>query len=71
MAKVEMIKRLFKGDEPIVCKECGKDAKEETEDIMLFMPYCGNCRMRIEDANHNYCGNCGDVLLWDKSEGGE
>lgn len=64
MAKIEMIKRLFKGDESIVCGECGKVAKGGTEDIMLHMPYCGNCKRRVEDANHNYCGNCGEALVW-------
>lgn len=61
---VKMIKRLFKGTEPIKCPDCGKIAQEATNDLMIHMPYCGSCGKRIEDASQNYCGHCGKVLYW-------
>ena len=64
MAKVKMIKRLFKGKEAIICHECSKIVKEATDDILIFVPYCGDCGKRIEDAAHNFCGNCGEQLDW-------
>ena len=64
MAKVKMIKRLFNGKEAIICHECGETAKDATDDVLIFVPYCGNCNKRIEDAVQNYCGHCREILDW-------
>ena len=64
MAKVKMIKRLFKGKGTIVCPECGETVQDATNDILIFVPYCGHCGKRIEDAVQDYCGHCGKILDW-------
>ncbi|KUO75556.1 MAG: hypothetical protein APF81_27450 [Desulfosporosinus sp. BRH_c37] len=59
-----MIKRFFRGTKSIICLECGKVVQDATNDLMIHMPYCGNCSKRIEDAAQNYCGHCGEKLDW-------
>lgn len=62
--KVLMFKRQFKGKPEIVCRECGKIAQQATPVTELEVPYCGACRKRIDDASQNYCGHCGQKLIW-------
>jgi len=65
MKSVKMVNRNIRGECEVICKECGKVAREEEKIIRLKMPYCGSCGMRIDDAKQNYCGHCGEELDWD------
>jgi len=68
MKRVKMIIRNIYGECEVVCRECGKVAREAEKVIRLKMPYCGSCDMRIDNASQNYCGYCGKELDWDNKE---
>lgn len=66
MAKVKMIPRVFGEIPEIKCHSCGIVFRKAIKKTILRMPYCGNCRKRIEDAAQNYCGHCGERIEWDE-----